>query len=358
MILPSRLIAVGASCLLAASASAQQGVPQQPLTFDQAAPPAQATTVPALTAPPASAPQQQPGYGQPPQTLPVATAPNQRPAGAAAASPQPQGAAPPTAPFVLSDEESQYVAQTLQLWEAKSAEIKTFNADFERYEYDNVFGPSTQAMIWSSGVLSYSKPDKGSFKIDTIRRWTKKDPDNRAPDAPGEFVEQKEEIGERWVCNGKAIYKYEDRLKQLQVTAIPPEMRGTAIADGPLPFLFGAKAQELMDRYWIRPKPHATQIWLEAFPKRQSDAANYDSVEVMLDPKTMHPQAIQVHLPGGQQRHAYVFQPPTINGKIEAWFGSLFNTPRTPLGWDLVELNEQGLPAGPQAAAPTDGVQR
>ncbi len=238
-----------------------------------------------------------------------------------------QTAQPGGPPFQLTDVEQQFVMQVLKMWETESAKINTFNASFDRWEYDAVFGPGTsEPLIKSTGTLSYSKPDKGSFKIDEIKRWTKTDPQNAAPDAPGAYQAQKDEVGEHWVCDGKAVYQYNHHDKQLVVTPIPPEMRGQDIVDGPLPFLFGAKADKLMDRYWIRSnKSNAEQIFLEAHPRRQADALNYDYVEVILERKTMQPTAIQVHLPGGKQRHVYMFNAPTINGKMEAWFGNLFS---------------------------------
>ena len=96
-------------------------------------------------------------------------------------------------------------------------------------------------MTQSDGQLTYSKPDKGSFFIKKIHRWEAEDPKNTAKDAPGKWVEQKSEIGEHWVCDGKAIYEYVQRAKELRVQPIPKEMRGEAIVNGPLPFLFGAK---------------------------------------------------------------------------------------------------------------------
>ena len=33
---------------------------------------------------------------------------------------------------------------------------------------------------------------------------------------------------------------------------MPPELQGKAIVDGPLPFLFGADAQKLKQRYYLR----------------------------------------------------------------------------------------------------------
>ena len=40
--------------------------------------------------------------------------------------------------------------------------------------------------------------------------------------------------------------------KKLKVHPLPKEMQGEAIADGPVPFIFGAKADKMKQRYWIR----------------------------------------------------------------------------------------------------------
>lgn len=266
---------------------------------------------------------------------------------------------PPAPPFQLSEVEQQQVYQTLKMWEQTSQQVETFNAEFTRLEYDAVFGPGLDKhMIESTGTLSFSKPDKGSFKIDTIKRWTKTNPQDASPNASGEYVLQKDEIGEHWVCDGKAIYEYNHRDKQLVVTRIPEEMRGQNISDGPLPFLFGAQADKLMQRYWIRTKQSDPScIWLEAFPKWQADAANYDSVDVMLDRKTMQPKALQVQLPGGKQKHVYIFDPEKtkINEKnLGTWFTGLFSAPRTPFGW--TKVNAETI--APQAANPSGAVQR
>jgi len=282
------------------------------------------------------------------------TAPQQIPA-----QPGPPGVAPQPAapPFQLSKEEQQFVLQTLEMWEGASAQVNTFTADFEKLTYDGVFGlgPNTPMML-SIGSLSFSKPDKGSFKEDKISRWTKDDPKNVAADAPGKWVEQPDEVGDHWVCDGKAVYEYNHREKQLVVTRIPEEMRGASIVDGPLPFLFGANANKLVQRYWIRSKQSGpAEIWLEAYPRWQADAANYDFVDVMLDRKTMQPKAIQVHLPGGQQRHVYMFKNLKVNeSNLGTWFTGLFSAPRTPPFWTRVMAED----VAPQAANPQGPVKR
>jgi TIGR03009 family protein len=341
------LLLASAACLCASQASGQQPA------YDPGAP---------VTQP-------QPAYGQPPQTGVAETAvpPDVTPQAGAALPAAAAVAGPPAPPNLpaLTEAELQYVMQTLRAWETESAKIETYHADFERLEYDQVWGPGgNQPNIICLGSISYSKPDKGSFKVDEIRRWTKTDPQNPAPDAPGDYVEQKDEVGEHWVCDGKAIYEYNHRDKQLVVTPIPDEMRGVAIVDGPLPFLFGAQADKLIERYWIYPTrpPEGVvgQVWLKAFPRRQADAANYDFVEIILNAATMQPMALQIHLPGGQQRHVYKFSDAKVNGTLDNWFGGLFSAPRTPLGWKRVVVQPESTEVvpGPQASNPADGVQR
>lgn len=261
--------------------------------------------------------------------------------GAPQAAPQ----TPAGPPFQLTQVEQQFVVQLLQMWENSSSQIKTFNADFERLDY-NVWGGGQQPMIRSFGQLTYSKPDKGSFKVNEIHRW--KD---------DQWDHQKQELGEHWVCDGKAVFQYVHREKILEVTPLPPELRGKSIVDGPLPFLFGAEADKLLKRYWIRPKQgNPAMIWLEAYPRWQADAMNYSRVEIMLDRKTMTPKAMQVHAPNGQDRAVYKFSDSVVNGKLDGLFGGLFNAPRTPFGYRRV-VREDPTP-GPQAANPNAGVQR
>ncbi len=292
------------------------------------------------------------GVGQPAQAGGMLGQPAAGPNGAAPGAPAAGGPGlPPGPPFQLSEIEKTEVFRLLKMWEDSSSKVNTFNSEFERWEYDAVFGPGAETpLIKATGNLSFSKPDKGSFRINSISRWTKADPQTPHGKARGEWTPKPQEIGEHWVCDGKAVYEYNHRDKQLVVVSIPEEMRGQKIVDGPLPFLFGAEAGKLMDRYWIRSRQSdPSMIWLEAYPRWQSDAANYDMVDVMLDRKSMQPKAIQVRLPGGQQRHVYMFTEPKLNEtNIGDWFPSLFSAPRTPLGWTRVIADQ----AAPQAANP------
>ncbi len=345
-LLPSAVLAL---VFLTSASNAQQPYPN---TSDAVQP---AATIPAagtlgqpLRQVAQPAPQVAPGQLAQAQLAPGQLAPNQ----VAGSGGAPMQQMPMGPPFQLSPVEQQFVDQILQEWENRGAEVKTFDCQFERWEYDPVFGPGTEdPAIKSHGRLTYSKPDKGSFKIEKIFRYKKK-----GENQPADYELQEHEIGEHWVCDGKAVYEYKHDKKQLVVQKLPPDMRGTDIVNGPLPFLFGAEAKKLKARYWMRTKQSdAATILLEAFPRKQVDAANYHHVEVILDRKTMLPQGIQVHMPNGKSRAVYIFQMPTVNGTLDQLFGGLFSSPRTPFGWRkvVVEAPQPGPAApGPQAAAP------
>lgn len=258
-----------------------------------------------------------------------------------------QQAAAPQAPagFQLSAVEQAYLDQVLTLWEQESGKIDTFNCDFTRLVYDPVFGPgkdpNTGQQLHKNqeeGTVSYQRPDKGSFHIKKVHAWDAK---------AQQHVENPNIVGEHWVCDGENVYEYKHDQKQLVVRPIPPNMQGKNIADGPLPFLFGAEAEKLKQRYWLRVDPRAPEgsIWLAAAPKRRADAANYRLVELMLDAKQMLPNAMRVTAPDNSQT-TYTFDLPeaSVNSRMTALWNTLFQAPKTPWGWKRVV--EQ-----PQAAA-------
>ena len=90
-------------------------------------------------------------------------------------------------------------------------------------------------------------------------------------------------------------------------------MRGNQIHLSPLPFLFGVKAQEIKERYWVRPiAPPAgsRDVVLETFPKRPDDAGNYSRVQIVLDATDVLPKTLVVFLPNFRpdQPHREVYE--------------------------------------------------
>jgi TIGR03009 family protein len=269
---------------------------------------------------------------------------------------RPQAPVPPQG-FQLNQLQQGELDTVLSAWQVHSGGITTFQCAFERWEYNIAFGPAPNIPLNKDrGELSYGKPDKGSFRITEIKVWQAKPlPPGQPPPAvvQGDWVPQPGAIGEHWVCDGKSVFEYRHEQKQLVERPIPQQLQGHAISDGPLPFLFGADAKKLKERYWMRvdPAQDPNQIWIVALPKFQAQAANFKAVEVILDRQRMLPTHMRVTLPNNS-RHLYIFDVAnaSINhpwDRVQNWF----QLPRLPLGWkrivEQIPVEQAAQPAAP-----------
>lgn len=160
----------------------------------------------------------------------------------------------------LSPEQRAALEQLLVGWEARNAKVTTWSCTFYKWEY-NAWSPADAsgerlAFSESTGEIKYAAPDKGLFRVKSSKQWN---PEKRTYDT------RPSNSGEHWVCNGTSIYEFRHSERQLRETKLPPEMRGRAISEGPLPFVFGAKADTLKKRYSMRiitPPSVTDQIWL------------------------------------------------------------------------------------------------
>ncbi len=274
---------------------------------------------------------------------------------------QPQQTPPqPRVPYVLSPQEQAEINHVLLEWEKKGKTIKNFECSFSRLDYDALTrDPQTNQMkvdgpvdakgqqlprAQREGTLKYGNPDKGLFHITEARIY----------DAKTGKYESKADEREKWVCDGKAIYEFSGLKKQLIERRLPPEMQGKAIADGPLPFLFGSEAATLAKRYWLRlvtPSDVKGQAWIEALPKFQADAQNFRAAILVLDTKDLRPLYLNLINPDSS-RMMYTFSKISENSVL-ANFDVLggFN-PSTPFNWTRVveDPNKPEMPAvsGPQ----------
>lgn len=239
----------------------------------------------------------------------------------------------------LSPAEQAELDQILIGWEQQSDKVKTLSTTFTMFEYDAVFGPKgapgqpPEPKRICEGAIHFAAPDKGSYQI------TK----------GGE---------ERWMCDGKAIYEFDAKQRKLKEYQLPAQLQGKAITNGPLPFVFGAKAETMKQRYVMRvltPPDDKTQILIEAWPRWQQDAANFHHVQVILDKKTMLPSALRLYDPNPQMYKVYAFaESPTVNGTWDQ-IKNFFSRPTTPLGWQHVveEPPAEALPPSNPPQVPT-----
>jgi TIGR03009 family protein len=266
-------------------------------------------------------------------------APNSTQSGPAAAGVNRAGQAPagtikniaPKAPFVLTESQQKLLDQILIKWEQQSDKVKTFKCTFTRWEYDPIFGPKEQDFLKSEGYgeIKYKSPDQGRYQITKLQEWD-----------PAKGVLVAATVGlDHWVCDGKSIFEFDSKNKKLIERPLPPEMQGKAIADGPLPFIFGAKADQLKRRYWMRdvtPKDQIGKaIWLEAHPKFQQDAANFRSATVILNDSDCLPIGLRIFLPDGKNNTDYSFASSKVNDPLAIIKGD-FLPPMTPLTWTKV----------------------
>lgn len=271
-----------------------------------------------------------------------------------------QPAQPPAArsPFNEPPARIAWMDQVLTNWERDSQTVQNFYCEFER-DTHNIMGPGDgRPFAKERGKLGYHKPDRGSFQITQSKIWTPKaaaatpgETPQQSPAIQGEYktpkdANGKDEPGEHWVCNGKNVYQYRRHTnpKRLVVTPIPAGMQGKEIVNGPLPFLFGAEADKLKERFWMRGVDELSKngfIGIHAKPKRQVDAAEYSDVWVVLrnEPgKPLMPAGLRVVHPNKSwDEYRFDLKNAQVNSRLAGVLAHLFQEPRKPFGWERVE---------------------
>ncbi|MCU0880191.1 MAG: TIGR03009 domain-containing protein [Pirellulaceae bacterium] len=299
-------------------------------------------------------PIRQPGAGRSPDN-PISIPLSQ--AAAAPVQPQPPSWVP------LDPAHEKWISDVLRYWEEHSNKIQTLACQFTRWEYDPVFGPQDPktAKTIAVGEIKYAKPDKGLFKVKELHLYA---PPAKTGEKP-QYVKQDAMFGEHWISDGERVFEFDGRNKRLIERELPPEMKGKAIADGPLPFLFGARAETIQARYWIRglPQSGSGKYWLEAVPKSIQDRQNFKAVTIVLDEKTYLPEVIEVLAPNydaatNPARSTYQLAKHETTDKVAgpldkfmALFRKSFDKPSVPAGWTKFVERADGTTAG----GPTPG---
>ena len=115
----------------------------------------------------------------------------------------------------------------------KSSQTNRYRCTFKRWEYDPVFGPKEAAKTYSEGVIKYSAPDKGLFRVDTLLEY-------QAPKNPGgqpTYGAPEEHTGsyDHWICDGTSVYEFDHRQKKLMQYELAAGSAGAAIGKAPSP---------------------------------------------------------------------------------------------------------------------------
>jgi TIGR03009 family protein len=223
---------------------------------------------------------------------------------AATQPPQPQQ---PFAP--LSADMQKYLDSILSHWSQSTDSIDMYRCTFKRWTFEG----QPRHTRYATGFLGYSKPDQGVFKVEELFF------DKSQNNGPAAFQKVPGMFGEWWVCDGKGLHEYDESDKTVTIYELPAEMQGKNLFNSPLPFLFGVKADEIKNRYWVRPgdqligadgKPNEPIVTVEAFPKYQGDAQNYSKVVIYLDRKEFLPISLELFMPNWTKEsdHREVFE--------------------------------------------------
>lgn len=263
----------------------------------------------------------------------------------------------------------QELEDLLVQWEQNSSQIQRLHGEFERFVYDTVFCVEKR----SRGEFWYEAPDKGrmDFQVVPIKEAInpKKLGNNGKP-----YAVQADEA-QRWVCTGTEIFIIHEAQKLYDYIEIPPQQQGRNIINGPLPFLFGMKADHAKKRYfltlgsqnWPQGKfktdekgkqvmTHAPQVHIVASPKYEVDAREWSRAEVLLDGTKFLPRAIRLLNPDGTKESVYVFFPQDRMWVNQRWLLSDPFNERPPRGFKKAThtraTDEEQAPAGRRAQPP------
>jgi TIGR03009 family protein len=217
--------------------------------------------------------------------------------------------------------------QLLKDWERESAKIEKLSGKHKRIVYNKVFEVEKIA----EGQFYYEAPDKG--RIDLVGIEPKKDEQSqRVNEKTGKPYRLEKEQQSKWICTGKEVLSINEDAKEFEAFPLPPELQGTNIIHGPLPFLFGMKAEEAKKRFALSfadeddPKKNNEKVvWLIAKPRQVMDRDNFQEATIILDRERFLPLAVKLIDPSGNLETVYTFSKKElhVNAK-EALVPSIF----------------------------------
>lgn len=204
--------------------------------------------------------------------------------------------------------------KALEEWYESSKSITRLEGKHQRYLYDYQWSVSKRA----EGEFYYESPDKGRIDLtpSTIKANEKKFTKTSPITGKQVTFDVEADAPERWICDGKKVLEIDDQNKQVTTYEIPKQAQGANIMDGPLPFLFGMEPEKAKQRYVLQlVQASEARYVIQVFPKWQQDAANYKWATVILERKTMLPEAVQMIDPAETTETVYTFPRVEKNAK-------------------------------------------
>lgn len=259
---------------------------------------------------------------------------------AAKAGQRPGGAAAPINPEL---------GKLLTSWSRASDQIKTLHGRHTRRVYDTSFAVEKI----SYGEVWFEAPDKGRIDIKAVKITEKMLGERQAEgakvqrNAQGVPFKLTSDAEAKWICDGQRVFDINEEEKRAQIANLPPTLRGKAIMNSPLPFLFGMPPQEAVKRFKMviskDYRPEHPYVILKALPLQRQDAENWSQAEIYLNTSTYLPTSVKLLDPGEKSSTVYTFTKIEVN-KGKGWLGPIFrDDPWKPdLKGYTVQVIEQG----------------
>ena len=217
--------------------------------------------------------------------------------------PRADGSTPNIERADIEEPVSEELQKILVEWEKKSGLIKSLHGKHTRVVYNHVFEVEKLA----EGKFYLQTPDKG--RIDLVGLSPQKGEISKRIGASGKPFRLEADRAEKWICDGIEIKVVDEDAKSFESTDLPKHLRGTNIVNGPLPFLFGMKAEETKRRYKLEliPTKNLDVHTLRVVPRLRNDADNYKEAFVRLEKTRFLPTAVKLVDPTGNLETVYTF---------------------------------------------------
>lgn len=257
--------------------------------------------------------------------------------------------------------------QLLKDWERESAKIEKLVGKHQRIVYNKIF----EVEKISNGQFYYEAPDKG--RIDLVGMEPKKGSKSlRVNEKTGQAYRLEKDQQSRWICSGKEIMNINDEEKTVEAFPLPPDLQGQNIIHGPLPFLFGMKAEEAKKRFALSfvdqknpEKNNEKFVYIKAVPRQMMDKDNFQEATIKLDRERFLPMAVRLIDPSGNLETVYIFSAKDLHVNNRELIPSIFRDkpfqPRIPKNYKLIKpdvVSQEDMKSDPGNRPPKNSVRQ
>ena len=242
------------------------------------------------------------------------------------------GILPPPEDFRISPQEAELLDQFLAKWEEFGKNIKKVACNVTSKEQGGgLYGEERGVPLSHTyGEFKFIAPNKLLYHVEGEFTYEKDENGNRKPEYKKGLDEKK------FVLDGKSLTEYDYKNRVALVTPIAEDQQNKDLTmDGPIPIFFIAKADNLKRRFYMKlitkPEKQDSEVWIEAWPRQQSDAASFQRIIITLRLSDLQPYYMRQYHSNGKSYTELWFSDISINK-------GLWNIePKVDFGWKKEE---------------------